>query len=558
MKTVFVSLLFLATGASAFSQAPDTLWTRTYGSTASERCYAMATTSDDGFILVGEQVLGYSHVYAVRVDGTGSVVWEQSYLSGPDTRDMAAHDVLQTPDGGFLMVGVFGMLKVSGSGQQEWFRAITGVALRSVVAVGSSSYAVFGWTLEPSPYAADYYFAVTDTQGFVVLQETYHFDNYDIAVKLVPANGGGYVFVGNSYSENGAYEVRVCKLDSIGNVLWARGFANNEGYSGAFHAFDMCRTDNGYVAVGGAYEDFWMLSLNENGDSLWSRTHGIVNHVEQANSVITTDDGGFLLAGTRWGDPDNIWVVKTDGIGNHVWDRLLQGLGYEGIDVAQTGNRQIAVAGNLVRNNTWDFFLIMLAPDIPLPVELASFSAISFATGIRLAWVMASETDNDHFEILRSTSEAGEFAQIAVLPSQGNTATGHSYEYLDRNVTAGQTYWYYLADVDLSGNRTEHRDMMRSATALGSAATPEEYTLTAYPNPFNPQTTIAFALPEAQQVRLAVFDVAGRLVRELANASFTAGRHHVLFNAGNLPTGVYIARIESAGFVKSEKLLLLK
>ena len=196
--------------------------------------------------------------------------------------------------------------------------------------------------------------------------------------------------------------------------------------------------------------------------------------------------------------------------------------------------------------------------DGPLPVELLGINAVATAEGVKLQWNTASENDNDHFEILRGTSETGEFSRIATLPSQGNSASGHHYEYLDRDVTAGQMYWYYLADVDLSGNRTEHREMMRSATMLHSAATLEEYMLSAYPNPFNPQTTIAFALLEAQQVRLAVFDLTGRMVRELANATFTVGQHQIVFDASDLPSGLYVARIESGRFVQSEKLLLLK
>jgi hypothetical protein len=196
--------------------------------------------------------------------------------------------------------------------------------------------------------------------------------------------------------------------------------------------------------------------------------------------------------------------------------------------------------------------------DGPLPVELASFNVIFSSGGIQLSFSTASETDNDFFEIMRGTSQAGAFSRIATLPSQGNSASGHSYEYLDREVTAGRTYWYYLTDVDLNGNRTEHRELMRSATMTGAAELPSDYSLAAYPNPFNPNTTISFALPEADVVRIAVYDVAGRWIQTLVNEKRSAGNHTVTFDARDLPSGVYFARMESGPFTMTKKMLLIR
>jgi hypothetical protein len=196
--------------------------------------------------------------------------------------------------------------------------------------------------------------------------------------------------------------------------------------------------------------------------------------------------------------------------------------------------------------------------DGPLPVELAAFDVISLQGGIRLSFSTASETNNDFFEIMRGTSSNGAFNRIVTLPSQGNSATGHHYEFLDREVAEGQTYWYYLADVDLNGNRTEHRELMRSVTMTGSAELPSDYSLAAYPNPFNPSTTISFALPEADFVRIVVFDVAGRWIQTLVNEKRSAGNHTVSFDARDLPSGVYFARMESGRFAMTEKMMLIR
>ncbi|WP_456426912.1 T9SS type A sorting domain-containing protein [Rhodocaloribacter sp.] len=79
-----------------------------------------------------------------------------------------------------------------------------------------------------------------------------------------------------------------------------------------------------------------------------------------------------------------------------------------------------------------------------------------------------------------------------------------------------------------------------------------------YPNPFNPTTTINFNLPEAQPVRLAVFNVLGQQVQVLADGPMEAGRHEVRFLAGDLPSGLYLARLATPSGVIVQSMLLAK
>ena len=88
---------------------------------------------------------------------------------------------------------------------------------------------------------------------------------------------------------------------------------------------------------------------------------------------------------------------------------------------------------------------------------------------------------------------------------------------------------------------------------------PDEYTLTpAYPNPFNPVTTIEFGIPEQSHVSLQVFDMNGRLIETLISAELSSGFHQVQWNAENRSSGIYMLRIESAGQIQTQKLVLVK
>jgi hypothetical protein len=80
----------------------------------------------------------------------------------------------------------------------------------------------------------------------------------------------------------------------------------------------------------------------------------------------------------------------------------------------------------------------------------------------------------------------------------------------------------------------------------------------AYPNPFNSTTTIAFDLPAMSEVHLVLTDILGRQVEELLSGSMSAGPHRFTWNANDLPSGTYFARLETRFGTLFQKLLLLK
>jgi hypothetical protein len=87
----------------------------------------------------------------------------------------------------------------------------------------------------------------------------------------------------------------------------------------------------------------------------------------------------------------------------------------------------------------------------------------------------------------------------------------------------------------------------------------DEFTLYQnYPNPFNPGTSISFSLPQAEQVKISVYDMLGREVAVLVNDYLESGIHTTLFDGKNLSSGVYVYRIEAGSFVKAKRMILLK
>lgn len=89
--------------------------------------------------------------------------------------------------------------------------------------------------------------------------------------------------------------------------------------------------------------------------------------------------------------------------------------------------------------------------------------------------------------------------------------------------------------------------------------TPASYSLKPnFPNPFNPSTTISYTLPASGEISLTVYDISGREIARLYDGYHSAGSYKAVFDGGNLPSGVYFARLTARDFTQTQKMLLLK
>jgi len=96
-------------------------------------------------------------------------------------------------------------------------------------------------------------------------------------------------------------------------------------------------------------------------------------------------------------------------------------------------------------------------------------------------------------------------------------------------------------------------------TGTNPVQSPEDfYILQNYPNPFNPSTKIRFAVPEKSHVKLTLYDVLGRELSVIFDGELNPGVKEVEFNGSNLPSGVYLVRMDANDYQKTLKISLLK
>jgi hypothetical protein len=169
-----------------------------------------------------------------------------------------------------------------------------------------------------------------------------------------------------------------------------------------------------------------------------------------------------------------------------------------------------------------------------------------------LRWSTTTEVNNDGFTIERRQSRVWE--KVGFVPGSGISTSRREYAFSDKGLSAGR-YAYRIGQIDNDGTVSYHgeAEVEVGMTAKAFAIEPN------FPNPFNPSTTIAFTISEDGMATLTVHNILGQPVMTLYDGPASAGRwYEVKFDASSLPSGSYVARLESGNQQVMRKMVLLK
>jgi hypothetical protein len=190
-----------------------------------------------------------------------------------------------------------------------------------------------------------------------------------------------------------------------------------------------------------------------------------------------------------------------------------------------------------------------------IPVELTSFRADVVDGSVLLEWQTATETNNSGFVIERgqksNVKSQTDWERVGFVEGKGTTTEIQSYSFQDK--PGPGKYFYRLKQIDYDGS------FEYSAEIEVEVFAPRVFSLGQnYPNPFNPVTSLQYAIGSRQYVTLKVFDVLGNEVATLVNEEKPAGRYELVWNAVNLPSGVYFYQLKAVEFAETKKMILLK
>jgi YVTN family beta-propeller protein len=193
----------------------------------------------------------------------------------------------------------------------------------------------------------------------------------------------------------------------------------------------------------------------------------------------------------------------------------------------------------------------------PVPTRLKTFDITLEDGAAVLRWETGVELGMEGFAIVRSESELGVYREVTAETIRASgEVTGGRYEFRDESVTANRTYWYKLQEITTDGLGSEFGPY--------SVVYKLSYGLEAnVPNPFNPTTTIKYALAADGPVSLTIYDVRGSRVRELVNERQRADVYRVVWDGSNdngerVASGMYFYRLVAGPFTQTKKMMLLK
>lgn len=213
----------------------------------------------------------------------------------------------------------------------------------SVAQMYDTGYAVVGSSSSFGAGNTDVYLLKTDKYGMAVGQKTFGGINIDQGFSISTTTDSGLVMAGytNSYG-HGGYDMYVIKTNKNCDSTWTKTI----GGTNWDFAYSIQQTaDTGFIVAGSTFsfghgnEDMYLVKLNKNGDTVWTKTYGGI-YDDQARSVKQTSDGGYILTGMSksFGDAANgdIWTVKTDSNGDTLWTFKFQTAGVDhGYDIIE-------------------------------------------------------------------------------------------------------------------------------------------------------------------------------------------------------------------------------
>jgi hypothetical protein len=299
---------------------------------------------------------------ALGTCGGYGCTWERTYGGGDI--DIAS-SVQPTTDGGFIIGGYtssfgadgsnFWLVKTDLGGNQLWNRTfgIDGDDVgTSVQQTADGGYVVSGYTDSLGAGSYDFWLVKTDGLGHEEWNKTFGGRGSEQAQAVQQTSDGGYVLAGSTSSVGGgSVDFWVVKTDPLGKEEWSRAYG---GYAAEW-AWDIHQTGDGGYIVAGATQSFgaggndvWLVKTDALGNQDWDETYGGTDD-ELAYSLDPTADGGYILAGVTGsfgtGDVD-LWLVKTDAFGVEEWNRTYGGYNFDrASSVRRTADGGYIVAG---------------------------------------------------------------------------------------------------------------------------------------------------------------------------------------------------------------------
>jgi hypothetical protein len=528
MKFFFTLLVTFFFSAFFLISQPSIQWQKSIGGSGCEESYSIQQTYDGGYIVAGSTgsfnsgdvtgSLGGWDYWIVKLNSVGNIQWEKC-LGG--TNYDYAFSIQQTTDNGFV---------------------VAGKSISNDINVSGNHGNTDAWIVK------------LDSIGNILWNKCYGGSNNEAAQSIYQTFDGGYIVAGFSDSNDGDLTLNqggtdywIFKLDGLGNLIWQKSF----GGSIEDKAWSIHQTSDGGYIIGGETNsingdvsgnhgnlDYWIIKLNESGDTVqWKKTFGGSGE-DRLFSIKQTFDDGYIVAGESSsidgdvlgnhnvsGSTSDFWIVKLDSLGNIHWSRCLGGTAVEvAYTIQQTIDSGYVIAG-LSTSNDGD-----VSGNIGQDYWIVKLHNLGF-----IEW---------------QNCYGGTLAEVA-QSIQPTTDGGY--------IIVGESFSY---DIDVSGNHgcTDNWVVKLDSSYTVNAKDISNITSSfkVIPNPFSNVANLIFNLPISSNTKVEIRNMDGRLIKTLIGNGSDSLYWDAVGNSGEkVETGLYYLSIISNNYFETQKVVYL-
>lgn len=332
---------------------------KTFGGSESEKAHDIIQTNDGGFVLIGEsnsndgdvtKTSDLDDIWIVKLDASGNIAWEKTHgFSGNDR----AFSIIQTADSGYFISGILDVTASGGDGNDR--------------------------STKRKHAGGDYWGLKLDSNGDKIWRRYFGGTFTDTAFDAIETNDNGFIIIGSSDSEDvdisnnkGTYDYWVVKVNSNGDMVWEESYGGTQideakgivkTSDGNYLIVGNSRSNDGDISNSKGAADVWLIKISPSGDLIWEKSYG-GSSFDSAEHITPTQDGGYIITGnSRSEDKDlknnegqnDIWILKINNSGNLEWQKSIGGsnidLAYSAIEL---NDESIIVAGE---SNSSDQFI---------------------------------------------------------------------------------------------------------------------------------------------------------------------------------------------------------
>lgn len=344
---------------------------------------------------------------------------------------------------------------------------------------------------------------------------------YDGGVAVRQTVDGGYIIAGGMYLATGDKQYLLVRTDSLGDTLWTKIFGG-PGYD-FFNSVEQT-SEGGYIATGKidggnvSSPNIYLAKFNSDGDTLWTKSYG---GIAEENSFVVqqTSDKGYIICGyTRSygaGGAD-VYLIRTDSLGDTLWTKTYGGADddYGGYTLHQ------ATSGFVLTGWTR-----------------------SFGSGGFDIWLLKTNSNGDTLWTKTYGGLSDDYGRSVQPTPDGGY------------IIAGETNSFGAGRYDLYLVRTKPDTL---GIDESQHSRPRCLSFEVFPNPIKEECHVRYTLLQKSRINLSLYDVTGRLVKEIINENQDRGSYYKTVNMTALPQGVYFFRLNTQKYSDIKKIIHIK